>query len=119
MTETQPQPVAPEQLEPREQAFRLTQEVFRDPARVEAIKAGIARYTTNVDGEFKRVDAVLQAQQSSEVFQDAAGGAPWMLWGAISYQLESGQTVRIDDLQGERLQEMIYQAYVNSAASGV
>lgn len=118
MTETQPQPHSTENLSPRERAFQLTQEILRDPARLEAVKAGVASYTRDVDAQFQKLDAVQQASSSSEVFSDATGGAPWMLWGAVVGKLESGQHLTLEDLQGPQLQEMVRQAYAHSGASG-
>lgn len=119
MTETQPQPHDTESLSPKEHAFQLMQEILRDPTRLDAVKAGVAAYTRDVEAQFQKLDAVLRASSSSEVFADASGGAPWMLWGAIVGRLESGQQLTLEDLQGPQLQEMVFQAYTHSGASGM
>lgn len=104
-----------EALNPHQTALHLTQEILRDPTKIEALRAGVGRYTNRVDIEFKGVETTLAAS-SSDVFQTERGVA-YMLWSTLSDRLRSGEILTTEDLTADELSNLIYQAYSNSGTT--
>lgn len=106
-----------EKINTQKVAFDLAKQVLADPDKLEAIRAGVARYTNNVDVEFRGLEDVL-ASESTQIFNENRGVA-YMLWGAFDSQARQGKIINLDNMSSDDLSKLIYDAYVNSGASGV
>ncbi|MCL4208666.1 hypothetical protein KJZ63_03490 [Patescibacteria group bacterium] len=105
-----------EKINSQKVAFDLAKKVLADPDKLEAVRAGVARYTNNVDVEFRGVDTVLTSE-STQIFNENRGVA-YMLWGAFDSMARQGKIINLDNMSNEDLSKLVYDAYINAGASG-
>jgi len=105
-----------EKINTQKVAFDLAKKVLADPDMLEAVRAGVAKYTNNVDVEFRGIDAVLAAE-NTQIFNENRGVA-YMLWGAFDSMARQGKIINLDNMSKEDLSKLTYDAYLNAGASG-